>query len=172
MRALVERNEPDLVIPTVSDELVRIAHLGESLGLGRRLVLSGAGPTAVAGDKLLSMWSLARHGVAIPASAGAESFPDAAAAIAWTGGPVVVKPRVLRGGRGVHVVHDPADPVWGGLDAAWVVQAFAPRPEYSPQVYRSPDTGESVVVVLQKTALEHGEVGNATGAERLPVAAG
>lgn len=164
---LVGRWDPDLVVPTVSDELPRLAALGEATALGRRLVLSSPGPTAIAGDKLLTMWALARQGVAVPAHAGADAFAGAAEALAWAGGPVVVKPRVARGGRGVHVVEEADDSVWARLDAAWLVQAFAPGAEYSPQVYRSPGSGRCVVVVLQKAALEHGRVGNATAVERL-----
>lgn len=157
----------DLIVPTVSDGLPRLAVLGHAAGLGPRLVLSPPGPTAVAGDKLLTMWSLARQGVATPVHAPADRFASAAEALAWAGGPVVVKPRSSRGGRGVQVVEDDADPVWGRLDGSWVVQGFAPGVEYSPQVYRSPRTGDTVVVVLEKAALEHGRVGNALAATRL-----
>lgn len=167
MLDLVDRFAPDLVVPTVSDGLPRLAVLGQAAGLGRRLVLSPPGPTAVAGDKLLTMWSLARQEVATPVHAPADRFPSAAAALDWAGGPVVVKPRSSRGGRGVHVVEDPADPVWGRLDGGWVVQGFAPGVEYSPQVYRSPDSGQTLVVVLEKAALEHGRVGNALAATRI-----
>lgn len=160
--------EPDLVLPTVSEELTRLAVLGLATGLGGTVVGSPPGPTAVAGDKLLTMWALARADVAVPAHAPADVFTSAADALAWAGGPVVVKPRVARGGRGVRVVEDPDDQVWQRLDAAWVVQEFAPSTEYSPQVYRSPGTGRCVVVVLRKTALEGGRVGNATAVEALP----
>ncbi|MCC2321457.1 ATP-grasp domain-containing protein [Cellulomonas xiejunii] len=168
MRDLIERVGPDLVVPTVSEELPRIAVFGRAAGLGSALVGSSASAAAVAGDKLLTMWTLARAGVAVPAFAPADVFASPAVALEWAGGPVVVKPRVARGGRGVHVVDRPDDPVWDQLDAAWVVQVFAPAVEYSPQVYRSPRTGRTVVVVLQKAALEHGRIGNATAVERLP----
>ncbi|SFK46312.1 ATP-grasp domain-containing protein [Cellulomonas sp. KH9] len=168
MLALVAGLQPALVLPTVSEELARIATLGLAVGWGSRLVVSPAGPAAVAGDKLLTMWALARAGVGVPAFAGAETFRSAAEALAWAGGPVVVKPRVARGGRGVHVLEDPDDRVWGRVDAAWIVQCFAPGTEYSPQVYRSPGTGRCRVVVLRKAGLEHGRVGNATAVERVP----
>ena len=164
---LVNRFGPDLVVPTVSEELPRLAALGAAAALGHRLVLSAPGPTAVAGDQLLTMWALGRQGVAVPAHAGADVFADAAEALAWAGGPVVVKPRVARGGRGVRVVDDADDPAWDRLDAAWIVQEFAPGTEYSPQVYRSPGDGSCVVVVLRKTGLEHGRVGNATAVHRV-----
>ena len=168
MLDLIERVRPDLVVATVSEELPRIAVLGRAAGLGSALVGSSASAAAVAGDKLLTMWTLARADVAVPAFAPADVFATAADALAWAGGPVVVKPRVARGGRGVHVVDRADDPVWDQVDAAWVVQVFAPAVEYSPQVYRSPGTGRTVVVVLQKAALEQGRIGNATAVERLP----
>jgi len=165
---LLARHRPRLVVPTVSDELPRLAVLARAAGLGDAVVLSAPGPTAVADDKLLTMWALDRLGVAVPRHAPAGALASAAEALAWGDGPVVVKPRVARGGRGVHVVEDADDPVWSGLDASWVVQAFAPGVEYSPQVYRSPADGRCVVVVLEKTGRKEGRVGNATTVERLP----
>ncbi|MFC8597489.1 ATP-grasp domain-containing protein [Isoptericola sp. NPDC057191] len=165
---LLARHRPRLVVPTVSDELPRLAVLARAAGLGDAVVLSPPGPAAVAGDKLLTMWALAREGVAVPRHAPADEVASAAEALAWDDAPVVVKPRVSRGGRGVQVVEHPDDPVWAGLDASWVVQAFAPGTEYSPQVYRSPADGRCVVVVLEKTGRKEGRVGNATTVERLP----
>ncbi len=168
MRELVARIDPDLVVPTVAEELPRLAVLGAGLpaGLGRRLVLSDPGPVALAADKLLTMWTLAERGVAVPRHTGltGPGVPDAVTA--W-GGPVVVKPRVSRGGRGVHVVDSAADPVWQAVDATWLAQDFAPGEEFSPQVFRSPLTGRSRVVVLRKTELKQGRVGNAASAVRV-----
>ena len=168
---LLRRHRPRLVVPTVSDELPRLAVLAAAAGLGGTVVLSAPGPTAVAADKLLTMWSLERRGVSVPRHLPADALGSAAEALAWADGPVVVKPRVARGGRGVHVVEDPDDPVWASTDASWVVQAFAPGTEYSPQVYRSPADGRCVVVVLEKTGRKEGRVGNATAVERLPTGA-
>lgn len=165
---LLARVGPDLVLPTVSEELPRIAVLARAAGLGSTVVVSAASASAVAGDKLLTMWSLARADVAVPDFAPADALGSAADALAWADGPVVVKPRVARGGRGVHVVDHADDPVWQHVDAAWLVQVFAPAVEYSPQVYRSPVTGRCEVVVLQKDALEQGRIGNATAVEVLP----
>ncbi|MBC2934146.1 ATP-grasp domain-containing protein [Nocardioides sp. zg-1228] len=167
MRDLVSRLDPDLVVPTVAEELPRLAVLGLAAGMGPGLVLSAPGPVAVAADKLLTMWALAASGVAVPPHATVAEAGSAADAVAWGGGPVVVKPRVSRGGRGVHVVEDGGDPVWDSLDATWLVQGYAPGVEYSPQVYRSPHSGRCRVVVLRKTELTQGRVGNAAAVERL-----
>lgn len=166
MLALVERLEPALVLPTVSEELARIAALGLAIGLGDRLVASRAGPAAVAGDKLLTSWALERAGVPVPLHSAFDGDPSAARVLVVGGGRVVLKPRVSRGGRGVHVVEAADDPLWRSVDGRWLVQAFVPGVEYAAQVYRSPGSGRTVVVVLRKTALENGVVGNATAVER------
>lgn len=86
----------------------------------------------------------------------------------WVGGlPLVVKPRTSRGGRGVRVVDDAAE--WGQIEQAGpghIVQSFAAGAEYAVQVYVSPGSGEVTAVVLAKTALKQGRVGNAAGVRR------
>ncbi|WP_175009386.1 ATP-grasp domain-containing protein [Cellulosimicrobium sp. TH-20] len=165
--ALVRRHGDVLVVPSVSEELAHLAVLAGAAGLTRDVVVSPPGPTAVAGDKLLTMLALDRQGVGVPPHAGADALPSAADALDWAAGPVVVKPRVARGGRGVHVVETADDPAWAALDASWIVQGFAPGREYCPQVFRSPSTGETQVVVLEKTGRKEGRVGNATTVTRL-----
>ena len=172
MRQAIVRFEPDLVIPTVADELPQMAVLAEAMGIrtpgaGSAVMISSAPATAIAADKLLTMWALDRAGVAIPRFAVATDFADARAALAWGGGPIVVKPRVSRGGRGVVLVETPDDLDWTTTGAVQIVQTFAGGDEYSPQVYRSPLTGESTVVVLQKTELKQGRVGNAVSTVRV-----
>jgi carbamoylphosphate synthase large subunit len=173
MRAVFSRHGPDLVIPTVSDELPQIAVLAELLGLTGpvagghgHVVSSVSGPTSVAWDKLLTMWSLERAGVPIPGYAPATALPSTAGAIDALGAPFVLKPRVSRGGRGVRLIESDDEP-WPEGDGSWIAQAFAPGTEYSPQVYRSPITGESTVVILEKTVLKQGRVGNAAEVVRL-----
>lgn len=165
---LVRRYEADLLVPSVSEELAHLAVLAEAAGLTGTVVVAGPGPTATAADKLLTMLALDRQGIEVPRHAVADALDSAAQALDWAAGPVVVKPRVARGGRGVHVVEDARDPVWATLDASWIVQSFAPGPEYCPQVYQSPTTGETQVVVLEKTGRKQGRVGNATTVTRLP----
>ncbi|TNC42457.1 ATP-grasp domain-containing protein [Mumia zhuanghuii] len=170
MRAVIDEFRPDLVIPTVQDELAQVAVLADLLtsrgDAGATVVVAGARPSALAADKLLTMWALAEAGVPVPAHTVATDFTDTAEALAWAGGAVVVKPRVSRGGRGVTVVEKPEDLDWPSDDASWVVQGFVDGPEYAPQVYRSPETGRTTVVVLEKTALKEGRVGNAASAVR------
>jgi carbamoylphosphate synthase large subunit len=177
MRAVFARHAPDLVIPTVSDELPQLAVLAELLGLtgpvaggDGHIVGSASGPTSVAWDKLLTMWALERAGVPIPRYASATALPSTAAAIDLLGAPFVLKPRVSRGGRGVRLIES-ADEAWPAVDGSWIAQGFAPGTEYSPQVYRSQMTGESTVVILKKTVLKQGRVGNAAEVVRLAAGA-
>lgn len=162
MRRLVAEHGVDLIVPTVQDELVALAGIGNTIGC--RVAISAAGPVAISADKLITMWALADAGVAVPGHGSPADFADAEAAMAALGGPVVVKPRVSRGGRGVRLVESAGDLDWATLDATDVVQSFAPGTEYCPQVYRRGD--EVVVVVLEKTALKEGRVGNAVSTVR------
>lgn len=177
MHDAVARHAPDLVVPTVSDELPQVAVLAGTLwsraprgtgGAGPAVVTSDAAATAVAADKLLTMWALRRAGVPVPPFAPATAFTTTARALEWAAGPLVVKPRVSRGGRGVQVVERPEDVPWTEIDGSWIVQGFAGGTEYSPQVYRSPATGRTTVVVLEKTSMREGRVGNAVDVLRLP----
>lgn len=202
MRDLILKHTPDLVIPTVQDELPQVAVLAQALDRtfdpdGTALTLLGPdatgtasatitargpfpdavgpvltadpGPAAIAADKLLTMLALDRAGVPVPRFALPTDFGSAAEAIAWARGPIVLKPRVSRGGRGVRLVEHPTDLTspadWAELDASWIVQSFAPGTEYCPQLYR-PRTGTITAVVLEKTALKQGRVGNAAAVVR------
>lgn len=173
MHAAIARFRPHLVIPTVADELPQMAVLAEAMGIrtpageGPAVLISSAAASAVAADKLLTMWALERAGVPTPRFAVATDFADVAAALAWGEGPIVVKPRVSRGGRGVVLVESADDLDWTTTSAAQIVQTFAGGAEYSPQVYRSALTGECTVVVLQKTELKQGRVGNAVSTVRV-----
>lgn len=162
----------DLVIPTVSDELSQIAVLAEAQGWRRPgvggqpgILVSGPGPTAIAADKLLTMWALARSGIPVPRFAAATEFSSTAAAMRFAAGPIVVKPRVSRGGRGVRLVESATDLDWASTGPGSIVQGFAPGTEFCPQVYTTLG-GETTVVLLEKTELKQGRVGNAAATVR------
>lgn len=175
MQTAVARFAPDLIIPTVQDELPQVAALATLLGNAARpvgppatVVTAGAIPSVIAGDKLLTMWALAAAGIPVPRHAPATDFADTAEALSWAGGPVVVKPRVSRGGRGVVLVETQHDLDWSTTDASLIVQSFASGTEFAPQTYRSPHTGQTRSYVLEKTVLKEGRVGNAADAVRVP----
>jgi len=175
MRDAVAYFAPHLIIPTVQDELSQVAALAEILGSAARpgespaqVVSAGSRSSLIAADKLLTMWTLAAAGIPVPVHAAGSAFTDAAAALDWAGGAVVVKPRVSRGGRGVVLVEEATDIDWLGVSASAIVQGFAGGTEYALRTYRSPHTGECRCIVLEKTVLKEGRVGNAAEAVRLP----
>lgn len=161
---IVEREEIDLVIPTVSEELVQVGTVRHAFTAP--VVLADGLGVARAEDKLFTMWHLAAHGVRIPRFATPDRFADADQAMEFFGGPFVIKPRVSRGGRGVVVVDSPSDVEdWAALDPGQILQRFAPAEEYAPVVFLDPDGTADRTWVLRKTGLKEGRVGNAIGVE-------
>lgn len=160
----------DLVIPTVADELAEVAVASE-LFAPIPVVISAPRGAGLCQDKKFTMDALDLAGIPTPGALLPTEFVSAEAAGATLGWPFVIKPRVSRGGRGVIVVDTPDDIDWTTLGPAHVLQRFAPGTEYAPQVYRSPRTAEVTVVVLEKTALKQGRVGNAESVVRLPTSA-
>lgn len=148
--------EIDAFIPTVQDELLVVA-IAKDL-LDTQLLISDAGPIGIAADKWLTADYLQRQHVAVPRTYRLDDQPCAF--------PVVVKPRVSRGGRGVEVIES-AEQFAQITDPALLIQEFAPGEEFCPQLFISPSTGEIEVVVLHKTALKEGRVGNASSVERV-----
>ncbi len=171
---LLRDHRIDVLIPSVSEELESVAVAKDTLGA--HVVVGPPAAVAVAADKLTTMHCLEAAGVPIPWFGLPSEFADPAEAIAAAGGPIVTKPRRSRGGRGVHVL-DLADATsaqgrehWSHLDDTVVLQRFAPGPEYAPVLFRSPGNPEvDLCVVLAKTALREGRVGNAVGVARVAV---
>lgn len=167
LRRLVRLGEIDLVIPTVSEELSVLATSAALLGPAH-VVVGSRRAVEAADDKLLTARALHAAGVPVPAFGVPEDYDDARAARRALGGTAVTKPRVSRGGRGVEVIDDAWTGSWDLVPPGSVVQAFAPGTEYAPMVYRSPGAGTpEVTVVLEKTGLAAGRVGNATGVRRV-----
>lgn len=168
VRELVRRERIDLVIPTVQEELPLFA--GAAALLGARVVTSPIEGVWRAQDKLLTMWALEGAGASVPSYLALEDagpvLPGRGPA-RWTGGfPLVVKPRTSRGGRGVRVIDTPEE--WAAQPAAepgQIVQGFADGAEYAVQLF-VPARGPVTAVVLEKTALKEGRVGNAAGVRR------
>src|SRR5262249_27093422 len=88
---------------------------------------------------------------------------DIAGRLGW---PCLSKPRVSRGGR--EVVVRAADEWMAvvALDDRYILQEFIPGADYAPNVCVERD-GAAVVVVLEKTRLKEGIVGNAAEVRRV-----
>lgn len=168
LRHLVEDYGITLVIPTVSEELPLIARERAQLGDRVEVVIGRPEPVLLAHDKYLTAERLHSGGVAVPGFGLPAHFRDADEAYAYFDGPFILKPRVSRGARGVVLVDRPDLVDWADVPRNYVVQEFASGPEFAPVVYRSEIDRErpDSVVVLEKTGLTHGPVGNATGVRR------
>lgn len=162
LRRLIAEHKIDVLMPTVSEELPGVAAAAD--GLGVPVVIAEPGAVLIAHDKLTTSMRLASRGVAVPPFALPSDFSGFADAAATLGSPFIAKPRVSRGGRGVVVVRGEADLDWAALDDSIIFQAFASGKEWAPVLHRDPaGHADPVVVVLEKTGLAGGEVGNATG---------
>lgn len=168
--ALAHEWSVDAIIPSISEELVLLSHMREHLPVP--VLIGEPEPVAIADDKLLTAARLAAAGVHVPRFAVPSAFRSAADAIVEVGGPIIVKPRVSRGGRGVWLIEEheaqgpAAEAFWQGLDDTNIVQEFAPGAEYAPVLFRATDGAITACVALQKTALKEGVVGNAVSVVR------
>lgn len=168
IRALIAAQRLDLVIPTVQEELPLFA--GADGLLGAPVAIGSAQSVWRAQDKLTTMWALADAGVSVPTFLALDDAgePGPHGPAGWTGGfPLVVKPRTSRGGRGVQVLDTPQE--WTqqvGALPGHIVQGFADGTEYAVQLY-VPASGPATSIVLEKTALKEGRVGNAAGVRRV-----
>ncbi len=152
-----------LLVPTVTEELPGVARLrAEVARRGCALLISEPADVEVANDKLRTAEACARAGLAAPRTLPAFAPPEEILAL---GLPLVSKPRFGRGGRGVRVHRSAADLVTAdGVEVVW--QEFAPGEEFDVNLFVGPDGAVEAAVVLRKTALKDGEVGNALSVER------
>lgn len=173
---VVAEYDVDLLIPTVTEELVVIAQAIEERGpygvFGRRVavVVGTHRAVAIADDKMATALFLTEAGVPSPVTYGGQTLTELGdAALAALGTPWLSKPRSGRGGRGVEVHDAPATQadVRTALRDRLIMQSFASGIEYAPNLYVARDPGQDVAVVLHKTELAHGIHGNAVSVERV-----
>jgi carbamoyl-phosphate synthase large subunit len=161
---LVSEERAALLVPTVTEELPLVATLRpQVLARGCALAMGAAGGVEIANDKLRTAQVLAARGVAVPRTRPADE--DRATLPRALGLPLLSKPRVGRGGRGVRV-HRTVDEVMRAPREDVVWQEFAPGDEFDVNLFVE-RTGEvAASAVLRKTALREGVTGNAAGVER------
>lgn len=157
-----------LIIPTVSEELTVIADAAAEFPEGIRVLIGAAAAVRAADDKYRTMLQLRDRGVAVPRFALPSAFGSLGAATRALGDPLIVKPRISRGGRGVRLLAAADGDDWEPITDDQLVQEFAPGIEYAPVVYASPRGQEARAFLLEKTGLKQGLVGNATGVRRVP----
>jgi len=162
LSALREREGVDLVVPTVTEELVVIAAVRQEITVP--VVVGEAAAVTVADDKLLTCRHLSVAGVAVPRFALPSEVLELDDVTAVLGLPFISKPRRGRGGRGT-AVHEKA--TLASFDDSTILQEFIPGVEYAPNLYLAADPRDDVVVVLEKTELAHGVIGNAIAVRRV-----
>jgi carbamoylphosphate synthase large subunit len=163
--ALAQKEKAALVVSTVTEELPVVARMRVALReRGVALSISDPPGVDVANDKLRTAKELDRAGVPVPIT-----FPGAtphAELVDALGFPLLSKPRFGRGGRGVVVHSAPEDLAkTGNGEIVW--QEFLPGEEYDLNLFVERDGSVPAAVVLRKTGLKEGLVGNAIGVERV-----
>ncbi len=152
------------LIPTVTEELPVVAEHRDAIRKrGCTLLISPIDRVRIANDKWETARILAQHGVAVPRSYAGGAKAGLLEVLA---APILSKPRVGRGGRGV-VIHATADDLPDRLPSDRIYQEFLPGDEYDVNLFADPGGSSVVTVVLRKTALKAGNVGNAAGVERV-----
>jgi carbamoylphosphate synthase large subunit len=155
----------DMIIPTVSEELMTLANGWEWAGK-YPLMISPSEAVRIANDKYLTAQTLTAKGVAVPRftlPSQVHTSGDVARKIGW---PCISKPRVGRGGREVtfHPEHD--WPLIANMNDQYILQEFASGTDFAPNVHIGIN-GKAVVVVLEKTELKEGIIGNAKSVRRI-----
>ena len=163
--AIAMQERATLVVSTVTEELPIVARMRAALReRGVALCISDPPGVDVANDKLRTAEDLDRAGVAVPVTLAAGT-PHCELADAL-GFPLLSKPRFGRGGRGV-VVHRGAGDLACASPEEVVWQEFMPGEEYDLNLFVERDGSVPAAVVLRKTGLKEGLVGNALGVERV-----
>lgn len=162
LRALAESHGVDLIIPTVSEELPILAN---ETAWPAPIAVAPARGVALANDKWTTWEQLTALGVAVPRALLPTHITSAEQVAATVGWPCITKPRVGRGGRDVAIREASDYFALRALDSRWIIQEFIPGEEYAPNVFLG-DNGQDIAVVLRKTALKQGVVGNALSVVR------
>ena len=166
IHAIADSAQVDLLIPTVSEELPVFAS-GWGWQKEFPVLVSSAGAIKIANDKYLTACALSASGVSVPRFAlpsQLHSPQEVAKKIGW---PCISKPRVGRGGREVTWHPEQDWPTISGLGDGYILQEFATGTDFAPNVYLGQNGDIVVVVVLEKTELKEGIVGNAKSVRRV-----
>lgn len=165
LQEIASCTDVDVLIPTVTEELVIFAEQWGNL-LKPHLIMSPSHGTVLANDKYLTYEQLHAVGIHVPSTVLPSQVRSLTEVIERVGMPCLSKPRCSRGGRGVVVHEGDCWEAIRALDDSSILQAFAPGTEYAPNLYMHPN-GDATVVVLEKTELAQGRVGNAVKVQRV-----
>jgi carbamoyl-phosphate synthase large subunit len=157
--ALVDRllaacihHQVDVLWPTVDSELLPVATAADRFAAAGIRVLAAPVPALAT---CLDKWRLVercRDVVRVPETVVVTADTD------LTSGPVpfVLKPRRGAGGRGVRIVHGPADVAGVPRDGTYLAQEYLPGEEFSIDVLARPDGTVAAAVPRRRDKVDSG----------------
>lgn len=160
---LVRKAGISLLIPTVTEELSVVSRLKEAIKkLGCEVYISPFPAVDIANDKLKTAVFMAEHNITVPVTFNGGT--DKSYVLEKLGLPLLSKPRLGRGGRGVKLYQSPAE-LYNEIREDIVYQEFVSGEEFDLNLFM--EKGEARAgIVLKKTILKQGVVGNALAVER------
>jgi carbamoylphosphate synthase large subunit len=165
MLKIVRDFKVGLLVPTVSEELPIFAREKSAFAAaGCQVMIASVHAVDVADDKLKTAQLLERHGIAVPRTLPGETAP--AEVIESLGLPIIAKPRVSRGGRGV-VLHITRETLLQEHRDKIIFQQFMSGAEYDANLFVDSRGVLQSCIVLHKTSLREGVTGNALTVERV-----
>lgn len=165
--ALLVRERPVMIVPTVSEELPIMSGMKTRIHrTGVQMFISDPAAVGIANDKLLTAMKLREHGIPVPRTLSREELSDVCEAGEHLGYPCLAKPRVGRGGRGV-VLFSSTSEAATERRADIILQEFMPGEECDVNLFAYPAGNVRSVAVLRKTVMEDGIIGNAMAVERV-----
>lgn len=170
LRRLVDREAINVIIPTLSIELPVLAAARAGFGQDVRIIVADPAAVALANDHLYTAWALQAAGIPVPRFGVPGDLAAAPASLAELNGPVVVKPRVFKGSRAVHLLAGTASVNWKNMPSGQLVQEFIPGSDYVALVFGTParNAMAPAAVVLEKTKTPYGRAGSDEVARRVP----
>jgi carbamoylphosphate synthase large subunit len=163
--SLIGEFRVSLLVPTISEELPAVSGAGPRIRKkGCSLFMPTPKYSTIAGDKYLTANYLGQHGIDVPRTILQEGLASMAALAASFGFPMLAKPRIGRGGRGVVVYRNRGE-LLREKRSGLVFQEFIPGEEFNANLFAYPTGRVLVNRMLRKTALKEGVVGNALAVE-------
>ena len=153
----ISRDEKiNLMIPTVDEELLPIASdAGRFRNEGIQLFISPPQTIETCQDKYAAFLEFSARSIptvrtCLPSKLGEANLSP----------PLLVKPRVGRGGRNITILESPSMIEKLGVGDSFIIQEFAPGVDYDG-VALIMNNELAELRLLRKTVLEHGNYGNA-----------
>lgn len=162
---IIRKRRPSLLIPTVSEELPIISTLQKRIErFGCMVFISPSAATDIAHDKFKTAAYLHQHGIPSPRSFdGNTPHEDVLNELRM---PFLSKPRIGRGGRGI-VLYRSGEEFFSDARTGLIFQEFIPGDEFDLNMFIDKSGEVLASVVLRKTVLKEGLVGNAVEVERV-----